>query len=164
MNPELLFRSRSNKITGWRGNNVFEKVNSLETGTKILTVRWVDSWKQVPMGTKTLKSRCVIKGNQENYTNLSTYAPTSTKEMTMFISSVAAINKWDIETLDVEKAFLQSRELTRNLYVKPPKEVVGNYKTKVWKLRTAVCGLGDAAREWYLTAKRTLTDLELRES
>ncbi len=60
------------------------------------------------MGTKRLKSRCVIKGNQEDTSGLATYAPTVSKEMTMFITSLAAVHRWDIETLDVEKAFLQS--------------------------------------------------------
>ncbi len=37
-------------------------------------------------------------------------------------------------------------------------------RSKVWKLKTAVYGLGDAAREWYLTVKQTLLSLGLKES
>ncbi len=95
---------------------------------------------------------------------MATYAPTVSKEMTMFITSLAAINRWDIETLDVEKAFLQSRELQRPVYVRPPREAVRSDRTKIWKLKTAVYGLGDAAREWYLTVKQSLLSLGLKES
>ena len=84
--------------------------------------------------------------------------------MTMFITSLAAINRWDIETLDVEKAFLQSRELQRPVYVRPPREAVGSDRTKIRKLKTAVYGLCDAAREWYLTVKQSFLCLGLKES
>ena len=95
MNPDLLFRSRSEEIKGWKENNVFDEIsyNELEPGTKKLSVRWLDSWKQGAMGTLSLKSRCVIKGNQEDTSSLTTYAPTVSKEMTMFITSLAAINR-----------------------------------------------------------------------
>ena len=87
------------------------------------------------MGTKTIKSRCVVKGNQEDSTNLATYAPTVSKEMMMFVTSISATQKWEIETMDVEKAFLQSRQLSRDVYINPPKEAVGN----VWKCEN-MCG------------------------
>ncbi len=116
------------------------------------------------MGAKSLKSRCVIKGNQEDTTNLATYAPPVSKETTMFITSLAAINKWKIEALDVEKAFLQSRVLKRPVFVNPPKKATGSDRLKIWKLKTAMYVLGDAAREWYLTVKQSLLSLGLKES
>ena len=86
-------------------------------------------------------------GNQEDASNLSTYAPTFSKEMMIFVTSVSATQKWDIETMDVEKAVLQSRQLDRDVYINPPKEAGGSDKSQVWKLKTAVYGLGDATRE-----------------
>ena len=41
MNPDLLFRSRTEEIKGWKENNVFDEISysDLEPGTKILSVR-----------------------------------------------------------------------------------------------------------------------------
>ena len=150
MNPELLLRSQVEEITGWQNNDVYTEVNrkDIPAGTRILNVRWVDSWKSGPMGTKTIKSRCVVKGNQEDATNLSTYAPTVSKKIMMFVMSIAATQRWDIETMDVEKVFLQSRHLGNDVYINPPKEATGRDRSKVWKLKTAVYGLGDGGREF----------------
>ena len=100
MNPELLLRSRREEIQGWQNNNVYTEMQRKEfpTGSKTLNVRWVDSWISGPMGTKTIKSRCVVKGNQEDTSNLCTYAPTVSKEMMMYVTSIAASQKWEIET------------------------------------------------------------------
>ena len=43
---------RIEEIRGCKENDVFYK---LPEGTKKLNVRWVDSWKSGPMGTKTIK-------------------------------------------------------------------------------------------------------------
>ena len=66
--------------------------------------------------------------------------------------------------MDVEKAFLQSRQLERDVYINPPKEATGRNRSRAWKLKTAVYGLGDATREWYLTVKKVLKELGLQES
>ena len=166
MNPELIYRSRSEEIHGWMENNVFEEVRreDLPPETNVLTIRWVDSWKPGPMGTKQLKSRCVVRGCQESTEKLNTYAPTVSKEMMMLVTSLASSYQWQIEAIDVQKAFLQSRELQREVYVVPPREAVGTDKSEVWKLKNAVYGLGDAAREWYMTIRATLTEIGFKES
>ncbi len=73
MNPELLLRSRIDEIRGWQNNDVYSEINRREipAGTRVLNVRWVDSWKSGPIGTRTIKSRRGVKGNQEDATNLS---------------------------------------------------------------------------------------------
>ena len=64
----------------------------------------------------------------------------------------------------MEKAFLQSRDLNREVYLIPPKDTVGDDKTTVWPLKTAVYGLADAARKWYLSIRKILEILEFKES
>ncbi len=59
--------------------------------------------------------------------------------------------------MDVEKAFLQSGNIDRKLFVRPPSES-GTDPTKVWKLNVAAYGLTDAARRWYLKLKQTLLE------
>ena len=113
---------------------------------------------------KILKSRLVAKGNQEDSSDFNTYAPTVSKEVLMMMTCLASANKWRIETMDVEKAFMQSRELKREVYLRPPKEAVEGDKSTFWRIKTAVYGLADAAREWYLSIRKILTELEFTES
>ena len=51
--------------------------------------------------------------------------------------------------MDVKQAFLQSDNLNRSVYVIPPAEAELSPET-VWKLRTAVYGLADASRQWFM--------------
>ena len=62
----------------------------------------------------------------------------------MMMACLASANKWRIETMDVEKAFLQSCDLKREVYLRPPKEAVGDDKSTLWRIKTAVYGLADA--------------------
>ncbi len=57
--------------------------------------------------------------------------------------------------MNVEKAFLQSRGLLRDINLRPPKEAVGDNRTTLWRLKTAVYGLADAAREWCLSDEQS---------
>ena len=59
--------------------------------------------------------------------------------------------------MDIKSAFLQGRPITRELYVKPPKEVAAG---KLWKLKKCLYGLNDAAREWYMKVKETIALLK----
>ena len=52
---------------------------------------------------------------------------------------------WKIQSIDIKSAFLQGMPLTRNVYLKPPKEAETDL---IWKLNQAVNGLADASRHW----------------
>ena len=88
---------------------------------KWLGVRWVDIWKAGLMGTKKL--------NRDDPSNATMrFCETAIHTLQLFwkrlwcLTSILAINRWDIETLDVEKAFLRSTRLQWDAFVKPPKE------------------------------------------
>ncbi len=66
--------------------------------------------------------------------------------------------------MDDEKALLQSRDLRRVLYLRPPKEAVGDDRSTLWRLKTTVYGLADAAREWNLSIRKIMTELDFTES
>ncbi len=82
----------------------------------------------------------------------------------MFVTSLAASYHWQIEAIDVQKTILKFREPGRQLYVVPPREAVGDDKYKVCKLKKAVYGFGDAAREGYMTVRSSLTSIGLKQS
>jgi hypothetical protein len=47
------------------------------------------------------------------------------------------------------------------LYVKPPVEFVAG---QLWKLKKALYGLNDAAREWYLKLDEAMRDMKAQRS
>ena len=67
---------------------------------------------------------------------------------------VVASKGWIVNSLDVKAAFLQGLPITREVYLKPPKEA--QQKGKLWKLLRCVYGLDDASRQFYLKVKDQL--------
>ena len=77
--------------------------------------------------------------------------------------ALATTNEWTIQAIDIKSAFLQGDKLTRNVYVKPPKE--SNLPAnKLWKLKKCLYGLKDASRQWYLRIKKTLREHGFKKS
>jgi hypothetical protein len=53
-----------------------------------------------------------------------------------------------MEAMDIRVAFLQSRELERNVYLEPPKDI--KTEGKILKLKKPLYGLDDASRKFWL--------------
>ena len=70
--------------------------------------------------------------------------------------SVLTSNKWHLKSGDAKTAFLQGKNIEREVYIRPPKEANTN---KIWRLQKCVYGLGDASRYWYLRVKEELLEL-----
>ena len=58
--------------------------------------------------------------------------------------------------MDVKGAFLQGKELDRQVLIRPPKEAA---TSKLWLLRKCAYGLADAPRRWYLRIREELGSL-----
>ncbi len=162
---EGLLNSRLAEIDAWRQYGVFHETHmrDIPDGTKILDTRWVDTLKIVN-GSRRPKSRLCVKGCQEDKTRCpSTFAPTANKETIMMALHMAAANQWTMKAMDVEKAFLQSAEIERKVYVYPPEEADLPVNV-IWKLLRPAYGLNDAARGWHRTLRQTLLNLGMRES
>ena len=78
--------------------------------------------------------------------------------------SIAANEEFDILSVDIKSAFLQGRDLDRNVLVVPPPEA--NEKGKLWLLKRAAYGLIDGSRLFYMELKDKLeqTQTELRRT
>ena len=123
-------------------------------GTRISDTRWVDTYKPVN-GSRRPKSRLCIKGCQEDKNKCpSTFASTASKETIMVALHITASN---------QKAFLQSAEMDRKVYVYPPEEAELPLST-VWKLLRPAYGRNDAARGWHKTLRQILLNLGMVES
>ena len=100
------------------------------------------------------KARPVARGFEEEHLNeLRKDSPTCCKVSFWLVVSIIATNMWTNHSVDVKSAFLQGKEINRDVYVKPPQEAETD---KLWKLKTTVYGLCDAPRVWYLSVKGVL--------
>ena len=100
---------------------------------------------KVTDGNKIVKARLVIQGFQEEQITRAD-SPTCSKDNMRLLLAVSLARGWVIHSLDVKAAFLQGREIERDVYIKTPKEA--NSNKPIWRLRKVVYGLCDASRSW----------------
>ena len=89
---------------------------------KHISKRWVLTEKFVNRN-KTMKAHLVARGFEEDHlAKLRTDKPTCGKGSLRIMIAIAITNGWEINSLDVKLTFLQEKEISRDLFVKPPKE------------------------------------------
>ena len=77
--------------------------------------------------------------------------------LTIFLSK-----SWSLNSINIESAFLQGKEINRELYLKPPKDFAR--ERKVWLLKKTVYGLSDTSKSWYTRVKEELLKLNVKIS
>ena len=66
-----------------------------------------------------------------------------------------------LRSIDIRAAFLQVRELEREIYMMPPKDV--KKEGIIWKLKKPLYGLNDASRKFWLKVKAVFSKIGLRK-
>ena len=93
----------------------FEEVN--DVGQNRIGSRWVITRKEKHDGQKNeYKARLVAKGFQENMKPQSD-SPTALRESLKVFLAIAANMSFDLAAMDIRAAFLQSRELAREVFL-----------------------------------------------
>ena len=131
--------------------DTYEEVN--DNGQKVLSTRWVITNKNGQT-----KARLVVRGFEEKDLEIPRDSPTVGKGAMRLLISIAVLKNWSLKTTDIKSAFLQGKELEREIYIKPPKES----KTPqhlIWKLKHGLYGLKDGARQFYESVKEELMKL-----
>eukprot|EP00966_Prymnesium_polylepis_P183560 4254133-Prymnesium_polylepis.1 len=77
------------------------------------------------------KARMVARGFQD-FEEAIKEVPTCHRESILILLTIAVSHGWDIYNEDIKTAYLQGENYTRNMYVRPPKEVKLP-KGKIWK-------------------------------
>ena len=142
------------ELASWREHDVYEEIS--DTGQHCITTRWVLKEKQKPNQEVFIKARLCARGFEEDTSEIRSDSPTASKETIRFALTIASTLSWNIQSLDVKTAFLQSFEIARDVFIRPPSEA--NTKN-VWRLKKPVYGLSDSSRLWYLTIRKRLTDI-----
>ena len=129
-----------------------------DEGQDTISSRWVFTEKDTD-GKKIVKARMVARGFEEDVELLGirTDSPTCSKHSLRLVMVSAAMYNWDINSIDIASAFLQGNEISREIYLKPPKDVCS--KGKIWRLKRCIYGLNDAPREWYKRVTEELMNL-----
>ena len=138
--------AQAEELAKWKQYGVCIEVE--DTGQPAITTRWVLTEKSVE-GVRMVKARLVVRGYEEEASNIRTDSPTVCKENLRLVSTIAVSNKWKIHSMDVKSAFLQGFPIERVVHVIPPPEAI---TSNLWELRRTVYGLNDASRSWYLKA------------
>ena len=74
--------------------------------------------------------------------------------------TVAPNQDFELRSMDIRAAFLQARELDRDVYLLPPKDI--RKDGYVWKLKKPLYGLNDASRKFWLRVKELFAELGLQ--
>lgn len=90
-------------------------------------------------------------------------SPTARKAAIRILITIAAHKQWTIKTTEIKSAFLQGKELSRDVYLRPPIES-GVSKGIIWNLRHCLYDLKDGARQFYLSVKEELVKLGCKQS
>ena len=130
--------------------NVYEEVT--DNGQSCISTRWVI----VEKGIK-IKARLVARGFEESLVE-AVDSPTIGKDCVRLVLALASAFNWTIKSTDIKSAFLQGQLISRDVFLKPPKEA-GVQKGFIWKLRRCLYGLNDAARQFYNSLSKELEHL-----
>ena len=132
----------------------FEEVEDI--GQRTIQSRWVLTEKQAHDGQKKkIKGRLVAKGFQEEFKPQSD-SPTILRDSLKTVLTVAANEGHHIASLDITGAFLQGEKLDREVFVKPPPDIIKEKPGIIWKLNKCLYGLNDASRNFYYRVRPLL--------
>lgn len=135
-------------------NNVFKVVPF--TGQKTVSSRWIITEK-FKEGKRIVKARLVARGFEEDSSEMVKDSPTCSRECLRLVFVVSSLMCWTLQSMDISCAFLQGRDLEREIFLEPPSDVCS--KSEVWSLKRCIYGLNDAPRSWYERVKEVLLSL-----
>ena len=75
--------------------------------------------------------------------------------------AVAVNEKFKLRSIDIWAAFLQAKELEREIYMVPPKDV--KKESVLWKLKKPFYCLNDASRKFWLKVKEDFGKMGLKK-
>ena len=132
--------AKEHELNEWQKRGVYNDVE--DEGQNAITLRWVLKDKTLSDKSVIKKARLSARGFQEEQ-NFRTDSPTCSKEGLRVALNTIASHKWKLNSIDVKTAFLQGKNIERDVFVKPQKEAA---TSKLWKLNKCVYRLADGSR------------------
>ena len=102
-----------------------------------------------------LKARLVVRGDQDKGEDeVICDSPTVDRGTVKLMLAITANEGWEIRSIDISAAFLQGREIDREVFVRPPQEF--RKPGVIWRLKKGLYGIKEGARLWYDKLSKTL--------
>ena len=141
--------AKEKEVENLKKYGTFEEME--DEGKEKITSRWVVTKKTKQDGQKEdFKARLVARGFQEMGDPQSD-SPTALRESAKLFYSIAANENFNLRSIDIKAAFLQSNELDRDVILEPPADI--KKEGIVWRLVKPLYGLKDASRKFWLRMK-----------
>ena len=83
------------------------------------------------------------------------------RESLKLFFSIAANEGFSLRSVDIRAAFLQAKDLEREIFLLPPRDV--KKEGLLWKLKKPLYGLNDASRKFWLRVKAVFEKIGLRK-
>ena len=147
-----VINAKADEIKSHERFGTFELVDEItltpEQKENIISSTWAVVWKGTAQQGK-FKARLCARGDLERGADqLRTDAPTSSKDFIRILLSIAASKHWLLHSLDFSSAFVQGKNIDRELFLKPPPDVRRQNPGKLFKVIKRLYGLKDASRGW----------------
>ena len=148
--PEVI-AAKQKELNHFLDYDVYVEVR--DVGQRRITCSWVITYKMID-GKLGIKARLVCNGNQARLMNPDQKidSPTVKRVSIKIMMTIAANEGWSVRCQDATSAFLQSKEMNRDIFVAPPKECQYSSPT-LWRLKRPMYGLDEASYLWYETIK-----------
>ena len=141
--------AKKKELKDFENYDVYDVVDRPDN-TNIIATEWVLVEKEKPDNTKVVKARLCLRGDQEEALHkIPRESPTVNKMSVKILVTLAVSQGWNIRSCDVERAFLQTEDIQRDVFVRPPVEM-NLPRSKVLKLKRTAYGLVDASRSFFL--------------
>jgi hypothetical protein len=161
---EKIIIAKKGETYSWLNNNVFRILKRAGIPTsRIMSMRWVLTWKELPGGDTKAKARLVVRGYTDpDLINLRAESPTLSKVARHMMLQIAASKKWTPLVGDVKTAFLQgdNAEQGRNIYGDPPadcRKLFNMTPDQIIQFTGSVYGLRTAPKAWFQLVDSDLT-------
>ena len=128
---------------------VYTMKSSPVDGVKNMTPSHIDEFRR-------LDARLCVQGYPEEMKE-DTQSPTAQIETTRAICAIIPIRGWNFGVIDVSRAYLQSHDLEREVWVIPPSGTDDPEKV-CWKAKKPLYGLSDSTKNW----AKTLIDFAVK--
>ena len=155
--PEIK-EAKNAELENLKSFDSYEEVK--DSGQQTVSSRWIITEK-IKGEKKVFKARLVCRGFEQaaEFDDIEVTSPTvDTKSKRLFLV-ICGIFRWQIRSYDVRAAFLQSEDIDRTVYVKPPRDV--KKQGIIWRLKKPLYGLNDSCRNWFFSLKKCLLELGL---
>jgi len=139
------------ELDKWRDTKSYVAVRWTSACRNVISCRYVCRWKPTKPGdalTHKASARLCVHGFKDCDWWAERASPTARRTSRRVLQHVSVQRGWPVNSVDAERAFLQTKELSREVHVIPPKEAKAP-EGIIWRLLKPVYGLVDAPKAFF---------------